>query len=172
MLTPVLVKSATAIAGDGVAMHAAVWPVTEARDWLAEQIDAAARHLARLIAAGDAAGDDIDRLVAEVRGQLPALEEWAQQTAERVAANLVHAVEYAAAQNTAGPGGLVSAVWRTHPGDGAGHTHLDADGQVRAGGVPFTVDGTELRWPGDLNSPDGHAPGCRCRLLWVVSPAR
>ncbi|WP_461012700.1 phage portal protein [Streptosporangium sandarakinum] len=173
-LTPALVATAATVAGfpDGPRISAASWPITEARDWLVAGIVGAARRLSVLIATGDAAGDDIDRLVAEVRAQLPGLEEWAARAGVQAATGLTHAVEYVVAQDAAGPGGLVSALWRTRRDADVRPSHEAVDGQVRRGGMPFQVGEAELRWPGDFTGPIEETANCRCRVSWTVSPAR
>ncbi|MBG0818971.1 phage portal protein [Planomonospora sp. ID82291] len=174
VLTPVLAAAAATVAGPGAAaaVEAAGWPVGEARDWLVARIVGAARRLGDLIRTQDAAGADIDRLVAEVRAQLPGLEEWAVRAGVQAATGLTHAVEFVVAQDAAGPGGIVSATWRTRRDGDVRPSHLAADGQIRRMPTPFDVGETRLRWPGDFTAPTEETANCRCRLSWVVSPGR
>ncbi|GAA2411344.1 hypothetical protein GCM10010404_81580 [Nonomuraea africana] len=164
-----LAGGAAADASTGAAIDAAV---AEARNWLVAGIVGAARRLGDLVRDGDAAGKDIDRLVADVRAQLPDLEGWAARAAVQGATGLVHAVEYVVAVDLAGPGGLVSATWRTRRDGQVRPSHLEADGQVRRAGVPFDVGDAALRWPGDFDGPVEEVANCRCRVRFVVSLAR
>ncbi|MFC4014623.1 phage portal protein [Nonomuraea purpurea] len=172
VLTPVLTAAAGAAAGPVASPWVSVAaPLLQARDWLVSQIVAAAGRLRDLIRERDIAGDDIDRLVAEVRAQLPGLETWAARASTRAATALTHAVEYVVVMDAAGPNGMVSATWRAREDGDVRPTHREADGQVRRGGEPFEVGEALLRWPGDFDGPIEETAHCRCRLRWVVSPA-
>jgi hypothetical protein len=138
--------------------------------WIVQHVGQAAAGLAAIIARLDQAGADMTAITAAVHAELPAREEWAARTALAVASHTVHAVEHAVAVDLAGPDGIAAAAWRTHPAEGA---HQEADGQVQPAGQgsPYRVDGTLLRWPGDLEA-FGQTGGCRCRLSWLIVPAR
>ncbi|MFG6197777.1 phage portal protein [Nonomuraea sp. JJY05] len=174
VLTPVLVAAAAAAAAgpDAASVGAASAPVSEAREWLVAGIVGAARRLGVFIRALDTTGVDIDRLVSEVRAQLPGLEEWAARAGVQAATGLTHAVEYVVVMDSVGAAGLVSAMWRTRGDDDVRATHRDADGQVRRAGVPFDVGDAQLRWPGDFAAPIEETIHCRCRLSWIVSPGQ
>jgi uncharacterized protein with gpF-like domain len=47
--------------------------------------------------------------------------------------------------------------------------HAAADGQTRPVGLPFTVGGVELMYPGDPVGPPGEVVNCRCTMLFEVS---
>ncbi|WP_043636848.1 phage portal protein [Nonomuraea candida] len=173
VLTPVLVASAAAVAGPDAAasVGAASPPISEAREWLVAEVVGAARLLGALIRTLDAGGADIDRLVSEVRAQLPGLERWAARAGVQAATGLTHAVEYVVITDAVGAAGMVSAMWRTRGDDDVRLSHRDAEGQVRRAGVPFDVGDARLRWPGDFAAPMEETAYCRCRLRWIVSPA-
>lgn len=48
------------------------------------------------------------------------------------------------------------------------HEHRQLDGQTRAVGEPFEVDGEKIAFPGDLSAPGYLVYNCRCTLLGRV----
>lgn len=58
-------------------------------------------------------------------------------------------------------------VWLAVPDDRTRQSHLDADGQRVPKDEPFTVDGEELRYPGDDGGSPENTINCRCRDVYV-----
>ena len=57
--------------------------------------------------------------------------------------------------------------WVTRHDDRVRHTHREADGQTVPSGVPFTVGGFPLMYPGDRAAEYGETVNCRCVLVGV-----
>ncbi|MBG0818777.1 phage portal protein [Planomonospora sp. ID82291] len=143
----------------------------EITHWLAHSAAEQVTELGTVVAAADAAGDDMTDIVTAVRAQLPHVEQWARSATAQAATALTAAAQAATALHLAGPGGRVSAIWQAGPDAVAHPSHANADGQARDSGELFTVGTAALRWPGDPNGPQQETTGCRCSLLWLISPA-
>lgn len=88
-------------------------------------------------------------------------------SAERVADWIARAADNAAMAAAAPPN--ASFTWRTQRDDRVRDIHASADGQVRAAGKPFDIDGHPLMYPGQPIGPPNVWANCRCRLEVAAS---
>lgn len=117
---------------------------------------------------GLAAGDNM--------GQLTAAIETVFDDAEKTRAPLIARTEAIGALNTAadahatalGPDVVAGKEWIATQDDRTRVAHREADRQVRAVGVPFTVGGFPMQHPGDPSAPPDEVCNCRCTTGYLT----
>ncbi len=67
-------------------------------------------------------------------------------------------------------GKYVKRKWMTVDDERVRASHRRADGQVRAGNIPFTVGGVKMMYPGDPTAPLEQVINCRCWTEFVPGP--
>jgi HK97 family phage portal protein len=67
-----------------------------------------------------------------------------------------------------GPSVVAGKEWAAAHDDRVRPTHREADGQVRAFDVPFTVGGFPMSGPGDPTAPADEVIACRCTSLYLT----
>jgi uncharacterized protein with gpF-like domain len=117
---------------------------------------------------GVGAGESIDDLAARVRGVF--------ETASKTRSVTIARTETISAYNGAAVAGAASLPedvvggqeWISTRGPRTRPAHAAADGQVRAIGQPFTVDGEELAYPGDPQGEADNTVNCRCTVAFLT----
>lgn len=96
--------------------------------------------------------------------------------ADSVRAEMISRTEALGAINTVadahaaalGPGVVAGKEWAAAHDSRVRPTHREADGQVRAMDVPFTVGGFPMNAPGDPTAPPDETINCRCTSLYLT----
>lgn len=143
-------------------------------------VEAVGDHLAQAAVAqlneGLAAGEDLDQLKArmltvfdDAGAQLGPVR--AQRIAATEANRAWNAGAAAAADALTGPERPLVKQWRTRGDDRVRKAHRDADGQLRLLDETFTVDGAQMRYPGDPLAPADLTIACRCMMRVSHAPA-
>lgn len=68
----------------------------------------------------------------------------------------------------AGPDLVAGKEWLSAHDNRVRHTHAEADGQVRAIGMPFEVGGYPMAFPGDPAAPPSEVINCRCAVAHLT----
>ncbi|MFD3612376.1 ADP-ribosyltransferase [Streptomyces atroolivaceus] len=125
------------------------------------------------LAAGVAAGEDIEQLRARLRtafnregAHLGPVRE--HRIAQTEATRAWNTATLAAAEAATGPDRPVVKQWITRHDARVRTAHDQVDGQIRLLAEPFVVAGVEMQAPGDPTAPASLVIHCRCRL--AVAP--
>jgi hypothetical protein len=125
------------------------------------------------LAEGLNAGEDTEQLRNRLRALFAAdgtlLGETREERIARTEATRVwNATTLAAAQELSGPDRPLVKQWITRHDQRVRETHADADAQLQLLDEPFTIDGTDMAYPGDPTAPAALTVNCRC----VIALAR
>lgn len=131
------------------------------------QIDATTREAVRKqIAAGLLANETTGEIVARISG----MAEFGQARALMIArTETVSAYNFAAMDAYEQSGVVDGMEWLSARDVSVRPTHAEADGQTASLGVPFTVGGYAMDFPGDPGAPPEETINCRCTVLPVVN---
>jgi HK97 family phage portal protein len=138
--------------------------VTTVLAFLSAQATAHALQLAARLGDADAAGADMDSLIALVRGSATSATRWAKTAAIQAATAAVEGARSSVADAAARFG--VTREWVSRTDGKVRPSHMAANGQRQSPGVPFEVGDSLLRYPGDPAGPVRETAGCRCRVAY------
>jgi hypothetical protein len=127
-------------------------------------------ELKKAIRAGLDAGEDYDQIRDRVVGALGDQMAPSHRPMTIARTEGIDAANFGAFESFQQSGMVKGMEWLATGDDRTRPTHVMANGQVRPLGEPFSVGGSELRWPGDseLGAEPEEICGCRCTVIPVL----
>ena len=157
------------IAFDVTAPYAAQFISERANQLAGHVTDTTYRQIQDALGDGLAAGESVDQIASRVRAVFTQASETRAATIARTETigGLNASTDLAAAQL---PRDVAAGrEWIATPDHRTRHDHRDADGQVQPMGMPFTVGGYLMPYPGFPGAPPAQTINCRCTLA-ILTP--
>lgn len=140
-----------------------------AEEWLAVKItqisDTTADQIRQLVVEGEQAGAGVEAIARRIRTEAMPM---SRLRAHVIARTETHTAAGWANEQAASEADVeLLKEWVATADSRTRESHLDADGQTVAMGLPFDVGGYRLMYPGDPAAPPGETVMCRCQAIYV-----